>query len=550
MPRAAQFKIAAIENLLRQLEYAPAETRRRQMDAAERLIADLDPKQNYPEEFIIFRITGYRPDQDGDSATLVGQALLPDLINLVQALSETLDLPAHDAKRHVLSIEEVAQRLQISLKSIQRYRKQGLVCHYIAQPDGSKKLACYEDALARFMHGRTSRLDKAATFSRLNEAAEVTLIEQARVLHLQERLSLNETAKRLAVQIGRAHETVRMLLRRHDRRAAEPIFAERGPLTDRDVQLIHRAWQRGVEPALLARRFGKTKPTIHRAINRRRRNLLRTVELSHIKLPTFERHDAASVILSARVVNCDLQCAAHQDVIRLVEQARDADKLSLDVEHALIAGFNFLKMRCAKAIAALGEWPRSDELDAIETDLRWIALLQRRLVMLGFPAAVEQIEQYVQRPVTDQPADELLALIALATQVIAEAVDTVDPSRRQRLDRLVRFAIDRSLAQSDLPRGGHRAAAKHHVGSILMIDPFEALAGWNSWLGLRHDLQMHVRQLSSDLCQAVISRYGLDGSPPQTIPALAARLNMKPLGVVRTLQRAMRELRRCVRGNE
>ena len=68
MPRTARFKIAAIQELLRQLEYAPAETRRRQMDAAEALIADLDPHQNYPEDFIIFRITGYRPDRAEEQA--------------------------------------------------------------------------------------------------------------------------------------------------------------------------------------------------------------------------------------------------------------------------------------------------------------------------------------------------------------------------------------------------------------------------------------------------------------------------------------------------
>ena len=72
MPRVARFKIAAVEDLLRQLEYAPAETRRRQMDAAERLIADIDPNQNYPQDFITFRITGYRPDAVDEPITFVG----------------------------------------------------------------------------------------------------------------------------------------------------------------------------------------------------------------------------------------------------------------------------------------------------------------------------------------------------------------------------------------------------------------------------------------------------------------------------------------------
>src|SRR5688572_3537862 len=121
MPRVARFKIAAIEELHRQLEYAPDETRARQMNAAERLIADIDPKQNYPQDFIIYRITGYRSDHNEEPVTLVGQALLPDLVNLVQLLSEQLALPPDYNERRALMLDDVAARLKVSQKTIQRY---------------------------------------------------------------------------------------------------------------------------------------------------------------------------------------------------------------------------------------------------------------------------------------------------------------------------------------------------------------------------------------------------------------------------------------------
>src|SRR5688572_161940 len=111
MPRIARFKIGVIEELLRQLEYAPAETRRRQMENAEKLIADIDPQQNFPEDFIIFRLTGYRSDRNDEPVTLVGQALLPDLVNLVQVLSETLEIEPSYAGRTALTMEQVASRM-------------------------------------------------------------------------------------------------------------------------------------------------------------------------------------------------------------------------------------------------------------------------------------------------------------------------------------------------------------------------------------------------------------------------------------------------------
>ena len=63
MPRVARFRTTAIGELCRQLMYAPAEARRRHLDAAERLVAEIEPGQIYPQDFVIFRITGYRPDR-------------------------------------------------------------------------------------------------------------------------------------------------------------------------------------------------------------------------------------------------------------------------------------------------------------------------------------------------------------------------------------------------------------------------------------------------------------------------------------------------------
>src|SRR5262245_58245432 len=99
MPRAPRFTISVIEELFAQLEYAPAETRSRQMDAAERLVADIDPQMNYPEEFVVYRITGYRPDRSGEATMFVGLALRADLVNMVLRLSRGLKLRPNHARR-------------------------------------------------------------------------------------------------------------------------------------------------------------------------------------------------------------------------------------------------------------------------------------------------------------------------------------------------------------------------------------------------------------------------------------------------------------------
>lgn len=547
MPRVARFKIAAIEDLLRQLEYAPPETRRRQMEAAERLIADVDPQRNYPIDFIVYRITGYRSDRSDEPVTLVGQALVPDLVNLVQTLSEELHLRVAEFAQPPLPIESVAAHLNVSQKTIQRYRKQGLVCKYVMFDDGVKRLACTADALERFASQHAPQLQKAAKFSRINGAAEADILQQARALREREHLSLQEAAARIGDAIGRAHETIRLLLRRHDRTATQPIFTTRGPLSDRDIILIHRAWQRGIETAPLMRRFGKSKATIHRAVNRRRRDMLRNLWISHVALPTFDLPQAEAVILSAPAVNADMSVPHLDDALQMIEHARQPAAIRPEIEDALVAGYNFLKKRAAEAIPFLGEWPSSDALDVIETDLRWATVLCRTLVWLALPAALRRIEHNLHRPLREQLGDEIIALIELAAHIVCAEVESVDPSRGQRLERVTALAMDKSLAKTVIPQMEGRAAMRHAPGTLLIDDPLQRLCAWDGWLMLRRDLRPHVAALDSPMRQIIELRYGLSGTPPLTIDAIAGRLKVSRVKVTRLVQRAIRQLRAMAR---
>jgi len=556
MPKAARFKIAALEDLLRQLEYAPPETRQRQMDAAETLVGDLDPAQNYPLDFITFRITGYRPDTRDEPVTLVGQALRPDLVTLVQVLSDGLDLAADHEGRAAITLEQVADKLKVSTKSVQRYRKLGLVSHHVRFADGTRKLAFFSDAVDRFALGQQPRLAKAATFTRVDGDVETSIITEARRLRETEHVTLNEAAMRLAQSHGRAHETIRQMLRRHDRKSKEPIFADRGPMTPREIRLAHRAWQRGIDPADIAARLGKSKPTIHRAINRRRSELLQGVAPDHIDLPTFQLPDAAGVILSSPKVTVDLDPGDWSDAKGLIERSRSTEPLDEDLEAALLAGYNLLKRRAAEAIGALGEWPGSEELDAIETDLRWAGKLKTKLTRLAFPAALRSIEQNLPRPMLELPSDQIVMLIAQAVGVIAGVIEAIDPGRGQRLERLTTFTMDRELARTQ-PKSANgesavrkaKAAAKHSSSAIPLGELLRQLCPWNSWLELRKDLRNHVASIDAPMREVITRRFGLDATRPQTCEAIAAASQQTPIRVARLGQRGLRELRDRVRSS-
>lgn len=542
MPRVARFKVAAVEELYKQLRYAPPSTRKRQMDHAESLVAEIDRSVNYPEDFIVYRITGYRPDND-NATMLVGEALLPDLVNFVLRISRDLDLPPDYNDRNARLLPDIATELNISTKTLERYRKKGLVCHYVTMDDGHQLLACFEDALHRYIREHDGTIKRAAGFTRITARDERELIAQARSLRTADGATLNEAAAQLAQQHGRAHETVRMLLRRHDRSAAVPIFIDPIPLRDREARLLYRAWRYGAAVALMSERLGKTTTTIHRAINRQRGLRLSELDLNHVTLPTFSIEDAAEVILSPASVNTNLNCLpSRHDALALISLARSMEALNEDDEHALIAAYNFLKHRAKAGVNTFGHWPTAHELDAVETNLRWASMLKRLLVMHGFPEGLRSIEQNLHRSLTELPVEVILSSIRTAVTVVATVVETIDPTRGQRLPRLARHAVDRALASSGVVFASNRAAVKHADGSVPLNDPLAAITPW-AWLDPRPIAPHHLAQLSSRLQTLLTLRWGLDGSPPRTCDALAAHLGQTGGSITRLLARAERELR-------
>jgi RNA polymerase primary sigma factor len=527
--------------------YAPAEARRRQMEAAERLVAQIDPGQIYPQEFVIFRITGYRPDRAEAPVALVGEALVGDLVTLIQRLSHGLRIASDEAGRTAVPLEDLTRRLKVSAKTLQRYRRRGLVCHYVVFPDGVKRLACFEDAVDRFVSRNRERIDRAATFSRTDDAVQQTMISEARQQRRETGLSLNAAARRLARKYGRAHETVRSILRRHDRIAGEPIFAERGPLRDRDVRLIHRAARMGVSPAVLARRFGKAPATIHRAINRRRGELLRELDLRFVSLPAMDEDGAESAILGDPSASSDLlPRLPDRDALALIDAVHGAGEAAQAGERVLAVGYNLLKRRARRAIETLPTHPGSHQLDRAETDLRWAAMLKRRLVEIGLPGAVGAIERSLGRDVSLQPSEEIVALLQLSIEVVAETVETLDP-RRQRLARAAGPAMSRALeARRHHPPPG-RAATRHQPGSVVMAGPFGSLCPWQPWLALRPDLAALVDRLDPSQGRLVGLRYGLSGQKPLTLRELADQTGGNPSTVARLIAAAEGQLRRARR---
>lgn len=549
MARTANFHLEAIEELFRQLRFAPAERRFDQMNRAERLADEIVADQFYPHDFVVYRVTGYRPSASSDEPQLhPGGELLADLATFIHCLSTGLDVTEQTRGCAAFSLDDVADRLGVSKRTVARYREMGLIAHEVVHADGARRLSCFEDALGRFEAGHPNLVRRANRFTRLTDEEIAAVIEQARALRAADRCSLSTAAHRIADDLGRAHETIRGVLRRYDARSPDPIFAERGPLTDRDCRFIHRALGMGASANDLAARLGKSASSIRRARNMRQAELLRAVELFAVDLPTFERAEAESVILAAPDVRDHLDdLLPDDDAFALIAAARQAPALAESTEDALVAAMHFLRRRLNGRIPNLPQYPLQSDLDAVETDLRFVLRIERRLLSLAMPEALRRIEHAIGGRIEREPRDEIVRFLRLGRDVMLGAIDRLDPARGQRLERTGGYALERALARSLGDREpGARAAARHEDDASLPLAPalYESLAHWQPLIDLSRARAGRIRLLPDERAELLADRYGLAARPPMTLADLAEKHNTSVAAVVRKLNGAEDALRR------
>ncbi|MCK4277013.1 MAG: hypothetical protein KAX78_10895, partial [Phycisphaerae bacterium] len=93
------------------------------IDATEVLIQIIDPEQEYPYDFVVYRLTGYRPPaRGGPKEPVLGKELRMDLVRLMLDVCDSFDLRTTDYDQKVYDTPSLAKRYHVSTKTIQRWR--------------------------------------------------------------------------------------------------------------------------------------------------------------------------------------------------------------------------------------------------------------------------------------------------------------------------------------------------------------------------------------------------------------------------------------------
>jgi hypothetical protein len=548
-----------LADLAKGLRFAPAATLRRAVERIEAMPADIDPGTRVPRAWVVFRITGYRPEEpgglgdDGREDSIAGSELLAGLSSLGETLSEHAVFAWEDLDQAgAVERESLAAMWGVSGKTIDRLRREGLVARRARRSDGKVVLAFMPKVVAWGKARFTDRLAKATGVSRLSAQDRARIVALAARLRRRAGCSLNQAAAMIAPRVGRALETIRQVLRSADVGGA--VFGERGPVRERDGRWMDRAWRRGADPAILAERAGCARPAAQRAINLVRSARLRAITSApgwpELKgdVPGAEALAKHATLTPTRVRE-GLRAWDERDALRLLAGARTRIVVPPREERTLLSAIRMLDGLAAAWARGLDRLaPDATRLDAVETALRWSALLRVEVVRPLLTLVVETVEGVLGFAPERLSAADLRDLLTGQVEVLAWAVDQADPMAGGRVAGAAALGLSQHAARW---ARAHPGASKETRASVAAVE-FPAwpgvLAPWRGWIGPDDRLRGVLTEIDEFERKVLACRAGWGGSRPLTLDEVAAKLGVARVKLPAIERRAVRTGLGLVRG--
>ena len=447
-----------IEELAKQMAFTPIGKRHEQLQAALGLIGQIDATEDYPWEFVLYRLTGYRPKDSADHI-ISGRALLADIAGLVESVSDSLNIPIADAKDEVLSLEQITQKFKVSSKTIQRWRRRGLAAMRFVYPDGVKRLGFLAADVARFSTQFAVRVEKSARFRQLSEEEKTEIIRRARRLAVHCHCCLKLISRRIARHTKRSPETIRYVIRRWDaEHPDQAVFPDTpGPLTDQDKRIIVDCFDRGISVDCLAKRYCRTPSSIYRVVGQDKAQRIKNLVIRFVTNPLFDHPDADQIILKvlpekARQQPTDPLAGLDAREQIVLRQPNDIPAYLSDVfrqpmlPHAVVMDafrrMNYIKAKAARLQARIDiTAARTADLEVIESLLENAGVIRNQILQAHLRVVVHVARKH------QHSQHDLFELISDGNLWMMRAVDTFDFSRGVKFSTYLTYVLMKNFAR-------------------------------------------------------------------------------------------------------
>ena len=254
----------------------------------------------------------------------------------------------------VVTLEEVSTRLNVSTKTIRRWRKFGLEGKLILR-HGKRQLSFRQSLVEDFLATQRDRVERGGRFSQMTDAEREEVLRRAKRLSHIGGGTLTEVSRRIARRVGRSVEAVRYTIKNYDREHPDQALFPNltGPLNAETKQIIYSSFRRGIKVDTLAKRFQRTRTSMYRVINEVRAQRLLEQPLDYIPSVEFD-NPAMDAVMLAPMPDADAYDAkrramhAPKDVPPELASCYEYPLLSKDQEQHQFRKMNYLKFKAAK----------------------------------------------------------------------------------------------------------------------------------------------------------------------------------------------------------
>jgi len=546
-----------MEELGTELKAGLLRLRKGYVDSAEGLVQIIDPAREYPYEFVLYRLTGFRPrPADISAQPMIGASLRRDLLTMMVDICDTFELHPEDYSELVYDTPSLARAYSVSTKTVQRWRRSGLPARRLVFPNGRRRIAFLESSVRWFVQDRRRKVLRSMRFTQMTAGERREVLRRALRMARATECSLSDVAKRIAARSGRAIETIRYTIRKHDLdHPGEAIFPQlSAPLNDREKLVIYRCFLRGVSVPVLAERHSRTRGSIYRLVNEMRALQLLKRPIGYVYNPQFDLPNADEIVLSDKGLDGIDEAERSKlptpppGLPQYLRALYEVPLLDRQRERDMFRKYNYLKYKADRLRRDIDlNHVRTGLLKRIEGLLVQASVCKNQIIRANLRLVVSIAKKHLGGP------QSLFELISDGNVSLMQAVEKFDFSRGNRFSTYASWAIMRNYARS-VPKARYQLD-RFATGQDDVLDIAAGLRSYDpreqDATEMRDSVDVMLAQLSSRERAILVGHYGLDANGrTMTLDQVGKRLGISKERVRQIEKQALKKLRHIMSPHE
>ena len=344
-----------IEQLLKDVRFAPTKRKLQQLSSAEQFLEAVERDKSYPFDFVCYKITKFRSqDEMLANEVIDGESLYTDLLRFVLNLSSQIAEPVQHCGEKVYTVMELSEKFNVSRKTIDRWRSQGLVSRTYIFEDSKRRVGIRESSMRNFISKHPEMFKRAVAFNRMNEEEKRQIIELAIEMAQQQPRCRHEIIEEIAKKVSRAPETVRYTLENYEKaNGAGSIFSKPFGVIDPETAVkIQSSFAMGETVEQLAKKYNRSVSSIYRILNQVKAREIKNTEIRYVYLPDFDQRARVNSILAEKI---DFHTdpvqgivSSKHDMTEYLDIINSMPMLNAEQEKAAFTKYNCLKYLASK----------------------------------------------------------------------------------------------------------------------------------------------------------------------------------------------------------